>query len=258
MIPLVDMHCHLLAGLDDGPRSQAEAVAMCRMVYDEGVRMVVATAHQNERYPLLSPDRIRQATQELAQRLRAAGIALLVFPCAEVMVHAELESSWKKGNLLSVADRREYLLLEMPHDLCLDLRMTVQRLRQVGVRLILAHPERHEELLHEPGHVEELIRAGCLVQVSSASITDPPSARDRRALKSWFKRGIVHLLGSDGHSPIRRPPRMADAYRQIGRWIGTLAADRIGSTIGMAVLQGLPLRIPQPETKRFAWGLKFW
>ena len=113
-------------------------------------------------------------------------------------------------------------------------------------------------MLHEPGRVEELIRAGCLVQVSSASITEPPSARARRALKSWFKRGIVHLLGSDGHSPTRRPPRIAAAYRQIGRWTGSVAADRIGSTIGMAILQGLPLRIPQPEMKRIAWGLKFW
>ena len=179
------------------------------------------------------------------------------------MVHVDLETSWKKGDLLSVADRRDYLLLEMPHDLCVDLRATVWRLRQLGVRPILAHPERHEELLHERGRVEELIRAGCLVQVSSASITDPPSARDRRALKSWFKRGIVHLLGSDGHSLARRPPRLAAAYHQVARWIGPVAADRIGSTIGMAVLQGLPLRIPQPETSGILRGLtatvrRFW
>lgn len=258
MIPLADMHCHLLAGLDDGPRSDDEAIAMCRMAYDEGVRMVAATAHQNEQWDLVSPDRIRQATRQLAHRLHTAGVPLLVFPCAEVMVYPDLELSWKRGDLLGVADRRDYLLLEMPRHLCVDLRATVRRLRQLGVRPILAHPERHEELLHERGHLEELVRAGCLVQVSSTSITDPPSARDRRALKGWFKRGMVHLLGSDGHSLTRRPPRMAAAYHQVTRWIGTVAADRIGSTLGMAVLQGLPLPIPQPKTKRFAWGPKFW
>jgi protein-tyrosine phosphatase len=146
----------------------------------------------------------------------------------------------------------------MPHDCYVDLRAIVGRLRRLGVRPILAHPERCEALLHEPGSVEELVRAGCLVQVSSASITDPHNARDRRTLKSWFKRGVVHLLGSDGHSLIRRPPHMAAAYQQIARWIGNVAADRIGSTIGMAVLQGLPLHISQPEPKRSAWGLKFW
>jgi protein-tyrosine phosphatase len=258
MIPLVDMHCHLLAGLDDGPRSEADALAMCRMACAEGVRMAAATAHQNEEWDSVTPDRIRQATERLAQRLQETGSPLLVFPCAEVMVHAEIESSWDKGNLLSVADRRQYLLVEMRHDLVVDLRATVRRLQQRGVRPILAHPERHEELLHEAGRIERLICAGCLVQVSSASITDPPSAHDRRALKSWFKRGIVHLLGSDGHSLLRRPPRMAAAYREIARWAGTVAADRIASTSGMAVLQGLPLRVPRPEPKRTAWVLRFW
>ena len=90
------------------------------------------------------------------------------------------------------------------------------------------------------------------------SITDPKNGHDRRALRSWFKRGIVHLLGSDGHSPVRRPPRMADAYRQIARWAGAVVADRIASTSGMAVLQGLPLRIPQPEPKRTVWLVRFW
>jgi protein-tyrosine phosphatase len=257
MIPLVDMHCHLLAGLDDGPRSEEDAVAMCRMAYGEGVRLVAATAHQNEQWDSVTPDRIRQAVQQLAHRLREAGILLLIVPCAEIMVHPGIESSWSNGTLLSVADRRQYFLLEMPHDLCVDLRALVLRLRQAGIRPILAHPERHEELLHEAGRIEQLIHAGCLVQVSSASVTEPPSTRDRRALKSWFQRGIVHLLGSDGHSLVRRPPRMAGAYHQIERWAGVLVADRIGSTNGMAVLQGLPLRIPQPEPKRTAWSLGF-
>jgi protein-tyrosine phosphatase len=253
MIPLVDMHCHLLAGLDDGPRSEEDALAMCRMAYAEGVRM-----DQNEEWDSVTPDRIWQATERLAQRLQETGSPLLVLPCAEVMVHPEIECSWDKGALLSVGDRRQYLLLEMRHDLVVDLRGTVGRLRQRGVRPILAHPERHEELLHEPGRIEQLIRAGCLVQVSSGSVTDPPNRHDRSALKSWFKRGIVHLLGSDGHSPARRPPRMAAAYREIARWAGTVAADRIASTSGMAVLQGLPLRIPQPEPKKIPWVLRFW
>jgi protein-tyrosine phosphatase len=252
------MHCHLLAGLDDGPRSEEDALAMCRLAYGEGVRMVAATAHQNEHWDSVTPDCIRQATQRLAERLRETGIPLTVYACAEVMVHPEIEASWSSGNLLSVADHRQYLLVEMPHDLCVDLRATVRRLREAGIRSILAHPERHEELLHEAGRIEQLIRAGCLVQVSSSSITDPPSAGARRALKSWFRRGIVHLLGSDGHSVTRRPPRMAAAYRQIARWAGTVAADRVASTNGMAVLQGLPLRIPEPEPRRTAWVLKFW
>jgi protein-tyrosine phosphatase len=253
MIPLVDTHCHLLAGLDDGPRTDDEALDMCRLAYAEGTRLASATAHQNERWPSVTPDRIRHAASRLARRLRDAGIPLTIFPCAEIMVFPEVEVSWRNGDLLSVADRRQYLLLEMPHGLFVDLRATVTSLRQAGVRPILAHPERHAELLHEPGPIEQLIRAGCLVQVSSGSVTDPPNRQDGRALKGWLKRGVVHLLGSDGHSPSRRPPRMADAYRQIVRW-----ADRVCSTNGLAILQGLPLRIPEPEPRRARWVPKLW
>ena len=258
MLPLVDMHCHLLAGVDDGPRTEEDALAMCRMAYAEGVRIAAATAHQNERWSLVTPELIRNAARRLAQLLREAGIGLTVFPCAEVTVHPEVESSWQKGDLLSAADRGQYLLLEMPHGLFVDLRDIVRNLRQAGVRPILAHPERHPELLHEPGRIEELIRAGCLVQISSGSVTDPRSGEDGRALKGWLRRGVVHLVGSDGHSPRRRQPRMAAAYREIARWAGSNTADRVCSTNGMAILNGLALRIVPPEPYRLRWFPQLW
>jgi protein-tyrosine phosphatase len=258
MIPLVDMHVHLLAGLDDGPRTWDDAVAMCRLAFDEGTRMAAATAHQNDRWCDVTPATIGEAVQRLAQLLQEARIPLTVYPNAEVMAHPDLEAHWTQGRLLSVGDRRKYVLLEMPHQLCVDVGFLIKQARRAGLRFILAHPERHPELLHEGGRIENLIAAGCLVQVSSSSVTDPATRADGRALKSWFRRGCVHLLGSDGHSPRRRAPHMADAYRQICRWAGTAVADRICSTNGVAILQGLPLRIPAPARKRTGWLAQFW
>jgi protein-tyrosine phosphatase len=258
MIPLVDIHVHLLAGLDDGPRTADDALAMCRRMYGEGVRLAAATAHQNERWSAVTPARIREATAGLAEALRQAGIGLTVVPCAEVTAHPETGAAWRDGRLLSVGDRAEYLLLEMPHGLFVDLLPTVRGLRQAGLRPILAHPERQPEWLHEPGSIEGLIRAGCLVQVSSGSVTDPRGREDARALKDWFRRGVVHLLGSDGHSPNRRPPLLAGAYRQIACWVGSAAADRVCSTNGMAVLHGLPLRVPEPEPRGIRWLPRLW
>ncbi len=157
MPPLVDLHCHLLAGVDDGPRTEEESLAMCRIAYEEGTCMVAAVAHQNHRYPNITPDRIRAATERLAQRLREARVSLAVFPCAEIMACPDLESLWQGGQLLSVADRGEYLLIEMPHGLCVDLRAIVRRLREAGVRVILAHPEAVPELLHDPGAIEQIM-----------------------------------------------------------------------------------------------------
>jgi protein-tyrosine phosphatase len=258
MIPLVDLHCHLLAGMDDGPRTPEDALAMCRIAYTEGIRMACATAHQNETWSEVTPDGIRSAAQQLADRLREANLPLTVFPCAEVMVSPDLESSWRERRILSVADRGQYLLLEMPHGLCVDLRATARRLVKAGARPILAHPERCAELLEDAGRIEGLLEAGCLVQVSTRSITEPANRGHERELKSWFQRGIVHFLGSDGHSPRRRAPVMAEAYHRVVRWIGPAAADRVCGTNGLAVLQGIPLRVPPPKPRARRWLARIW
>jgi protein-tyrosine phosphatase len=250
MVPLVDMHCHLLAGLDDGPRTEEDALAMCAIAHAEGTRLVAALAHQNERWSEVTPDAIREAVGKLDRALREAGLSLSVFPCAEVTAHPDLETFWSEGQLLSVADRGTYLLVEMPHQLYVDLRPAARALGRRGVRLILAHPERQPELLHEPGAIEALIREGCLVQVSSGSVTDPASAADRRALRGWFRRNCVHLIGSDGHSPRKRQPLLAAAYRQISVWAGEAVADRVCGTNGLSILQGRAPWFPEPEPER--------
>jgi protein-tyrosine phosphatase len=151
------------------------------------------------------------------------------------------------------------LLIEMPHGLVVDLRHTVTKLRQQGIRPILAHPERHQELLDDTGRMEELIQLGCLVQVSTKSIADSPNWRQARTLKDWLKRGLVHVLGSDGHSPRREPPLMQQAYQQIVHWAGAAVADRVGSTNGLAIAGGLPLHlapiVPRRRTRTLfpAW-----
>jgi protein-tyrosine phosphatase len=258
MIPLIDMHCHLYAGLDDGPATDEDALAMCRIASEDGIRTVAATAHQNESWPAVTPEAIRQAARRLARQLLQADVPLAVLPSAEVMAHPEIEQSWRQGSLVSVGDRGQYLLIEFPYGLFVDLRPTITALRRAGVRPILAHAERQPELLHDPGRIEALIRAGCLVQVNAGSVTDPAGRDDARALRDWFRRGVVHVMGSDGHSPRRRPPHMAAAYRRVAGWAGSGTADRVFSTSGLAVLHGLPLRVPEPEPRPRRWFARFW
>jgi protein-tyrosine phosphatase len=166
------------------------------------------------------------------------------------MAHPDLGGPWADGKLLSVADRGHYLLVEVPHRLFVDLRPAARALHRRGVGLTLARPERHPELLHEPGAIEELIGAGCLVQVSSESVTGPRTAADRRALRSWSRRGCVHRIGSDGHSPRGRRPLLAAGYRRIAGWAGSAVADRVCSTNGAVVLSGRTPRLPEPEPER--------
>jgi len=253
MIPLVDTHCHLLPGLDDGPSSWDEALAMCRIALDDGVRGIAATVHQNEHWPNATRDTILKASKELMRRLQAAGPQLAVYPAAEVMVAADFEEAWNDGRLLTMADRGQYLLIELPHGVYLEIQELVSGLVEQSVRPILAHPERHPELLENERAVEDLIARGCLIQVSAASITEQTRPEMVRGVRRWARRRMIHLVGSDGHSPVKRPPGIRAAYEQLARWEGQAFAERVCSANGMAVLEGLPLSVMRPRPLR-AWS----
>jgi protein-tyrosine phosphatase len=256
LIPLVDTHCHLLAGLDDGPRTAAESLRMCEMLVAEGVQFSVALAHQNPQYPEVTPERIRESAGELASQLRDRKLGLTVFPCAEVMLQPDTESMWRDARLMTVGDHGQYLLIEMPHGHFVDLRPLARKMTAEGIRPIVAHAERYSELLHTRGLVETWIEAGCLIQVCTSGVVGERRRADRKIVQSWFRRGIVHVFGSDGHSPDRRPPLIKAAYHEIVAWAGTAIADRVCSTNGMTILQGLPLRVPPPKSD--SWVARLW
>ncbi|HVK18803.1 MAG TPA: CpsB/CapC family capsule biosynthesis tyrosine phosphatase [Fimbriiglobus sp.] len=253
MLPLADTHVHLLAGLDDGPRDADEALAMCRMLVAEGCRTATALAHQNLSWPANDADRLKAAATELSARLKEHKIPLTVYPTGEVMLSPELVADWKAGRLLSYGGHGKFLLVEMPHGLYVDVRPFAAELRPLGVRLVVAHAERYPELLHEVGAADRLVAAGCLIQVTASEIAAPSSGRVERSLRDWAKRGVIHLLGSDGHRLGGREPRMKAGYEALARWVGTSAADRAGGIWGPAILQGQPVNVPQPVQKPRSW-----
>jgi protein-tyrosine phosphatase len=253
MTPLADTHVHLLAGLDDGPPTRDVAHAMCRMLLDEGARHATALAHQNGGYPDNTPERLRRAAFELANELAARGIPLAVYPTAEVMLSPTTVDDWKAGRLLSVANRGQWLLVEMPHGLFLDALPIAEALRPFNLRLIIAHAERYPQLLEDPGLTAKWIAAGCLIQVSASALAEPWDAATERYLKQWVTGGFVHLIGSDGHGLDRRRPVLANGFQRLVQWVGQSAADRIGSLWGVAVLQGLPVNVPTPVPPTRSW-----
>src|SRR5207247_2431655 len=141
MLPPVDTHVHLLAGLDDGPRDADEALAMARMLAADGVRMATALAHQNDYYPENDAARLREAAAAFAAELKANDVPLTAYPTGEVMVTPDLVERFDAGQLLTVADKGKFLLVEMPHVLFVDLMPIAAALRSRGVRIIVAHAE---------------------------------------------------------------------------------------------------------------------
>jgi len=253
MTPLADTHVHLLAGRDDGPQSADEAVAMCRMLVAEGARHATALAHQNAQYPENSAEELRLAAKDLTAILAQRQIPLSVYPTGEVMLAPSTVEDWQARRLLSVGDRGQWLLVEMPHGLFVDLLPVAEALRPMGVRPIIAHAERYPDLLNDPALTAKWIEAGCLIQVTAGALAEPWDTEMEQGLKRWVEGGFVHLIGSDGHGIDRRRPELAAGYARLASWAGRAAAERIGSLWGVAVLQGLPVNVPPPKAPTRSW-----
>lgn len=255
MLPMIDTHCHLLAGLDDGPEDMDAAIDLCREAQADGVDAVLAVAHQNPSWPLATRDRILQGAVDLQQQLDANGIRIQVRACGEVMISPELMDDWAAGRLVSVGDQAQYLLLEMPHGLLLDIGSLISELVAAGVRPILAHPERYRQLWYQPGLMVDWIRRGCLMQACADGVLSR-EVQVQRQLQQWIARDWIHLLASDGHSLTTRPPQLAEARAQLARWTNPAIAQRLTYNHPLAVFESQRLIVPQPQPLKRRWSLR--
>jgi protein-tyrosine phosphatase len=243
---------HLLAGLDDGPRDLAEALAMAKMLVADGVRMATALAHQNDFYPDNVADTLRTHAATFANALKESNIPLAVYPTGEVMASPDLVEKYDAGKLLTYGDKGKFLLVEMPHGLFVDLVPIAAGLKARGVRIVMAHAERYPELMQGGPLVERWIAAGCLIQVTASEIANPVMA-DAKVLRDWLKRGIVHMLGTDGHRLDLRPPKMKAGAEALRSLVGPAVADRIAHLIPSNVLQGRTVTVPPPVQPTKSW-----
>ena len=253
MTPLADTHVHLLAGLDDGPKSRDAAVAMAADFAADGGRHATALAHQNPVYPRNDAARLVAAAALLVEDLAAAGVPVHVYPTGEVMLSPDTAADFRAGRLLTFGNHGRHLLVEMPVGLFVELLPLAAEVAPLGVRLVIAHAERYPEFLHDAEMTARHVAAGCLIQVTASELAAPPTARDEVALRDWAKRGVIHVLGSDGHNLRRRFPRMRAGVEVLTRWAGATAADRIAGHWGVALLQGLPVNPPAPTPPARTW-----
>lgn len=235
----VDIHCHILPGLDDGPADWDQALAMARFAVQDGVAWVVATPHQRGRYERNSRAVIGHQRDELVRRLHEANIPLEIFCGADVRVDEAIVRAVAEGEVVTVAGGR-YVLLELPHDVYFPLDSVLRELRRLGVTGILTHPERNAALLRQPEKVAEVIQAGALIQVTAGSVTGAFGSGVRQFAEELLFAGRVHVVASDGHSVRGRPPGLGEAFRQIARLLGRDAADILCRRNPARIVQGLP------------------
>lgn len=257
MIPLVDTHCHILAGLDDGARDDDEAIRMCEMAYRDGVQVIAATAHQSGSYPENTAQKIAAATVRLAEQLRKERIPITVYACGEVALSDTLIRDWEAGQIQSLGQATYNVLLEYPNGYPGDFLSAAQALLRAGIRPIVAHAERYSTLLKSPELMERLVRTGCLIQVSTAALEADRRGEVHRTVKGWFRGNLVHMIGSDAHDSFRRRPGLSTAYSTIAGWTDQQSADRICGFQALTVLRGGRFR-PVLQERRQSKLKSFW
>lgn len=237
---MIDLHCHILPGVDDGPQSLEEAVGMCRMAADDGCEAMVATPHQR-RGDWWNTDRERLAA--LAEELQnAVGPGLRVLLGAEVHVDSELLAEVEKGDgILPLAGSR-YLLIEFgARGTPAESVHLVHELAVAGWWPVIAHPELIPWLAPDRDLVALLVARGALTQVTAMSLTGDFGRRPQNDAVALLEAGLVHFVASDSHGVRRRPPGLRRAYRTIAdRW-GEETARRLTADNPRAVVEDRPL-----------------
>ncbi len=237
---MIDLHCHILPGVDDGAQSLPEAVAMCRLAAEDGCEAMVATPHQR-RGEWWNCDRQRLAA--LAGELQeAVGPQPRVLLGGEVHVDNDLLGEVENGGgILPLAGSR-YLLIEFgPYGTPAESVHLIHELVVAGWRPIIAHPEFIPWLAPDLDLVALLVARGALTQVTAMSLTGEFGRRPQNDVAALLETGLVHFVASDSHGVRRRPPGLRRAYETIaGRW-GEDAARRLTTDNPRAVVEDRPL-----------------
>jgi protein-tyrosine phosphatase len=214
----VDLHCHILPGVDDGPASLDDSLALCRMMVRDGFTDIVATPHQLGRWETANaPADIRLAVDQLQQHLDAARIPLNIYPGGEVRIDERIPRLLQGDGILTLADGKHYLLLELPPSARIDPDVVMPHFTAANVRVILAHAERYESLCQDHNAAAAWMDAGALLQVNASSLLGGTGKPAMEAAWDWLGSGWISLVATDAHSVGSRRPRMAEAIDLIAK-----------------------------------------
>jgi protein-tyrosine phosphatase len=235
---VIDIHCHVLPEVDDGPKSWEAAVEMCRMAIEDGITHTVATPHANDRYAY---DRA-YLSGLLAQLQEKVGSALrLSLGCDFHLSYENLERALEQPHTYTIGETN-YLLIELS-----DFSVPVQiadcfvRLGDRGLTPILTHPERNPILQQSPQRILEWVEQGCLVQVTASSLAGFWGERPEIIARWLLDRAAVHILASDAHGTKRRVPILSEARDLADQIVGTEYAQALVEGNPGAIVNGQPI-----------------
>ena len=213
---MIDLHCHILPGLDDGPRGVDEAMAMVRMAAEDGTRTICATPHKGTSEWNASRETIIEFTRRMRSLIAQAGVAIDLLPGCELSATSDIDALGRAGDLVPLGGKGRFLLVELPFTGHVGAMQNLFfELEVMGYRIIIAHPERSMACQREPDLIERLHDRGYWTQINAGSFAGRNGRRVRNLCLQWLRKGLVDVIASDGHSVRSRRPLLSPARKTV-------------------------------------------
>ena len=255
---MIDLHTHVLPAVDDGVQSMDEAVEFARAARNDGIHTLVATPHCREGFYTISRDEVARRVAKLRERLAAEGVDVEVLPGAEVHICPDLPERVRDGRAPTLADNGRTLLLELSlNQYPVDLPNLVFQLKLAGLQVLFAHPERVRYFQDDLTRYAEVVRLGAYGQLTSGSLLGKFGERAAEVSEELLRKGLVHVLASDGHNVRGRPPHLRRAMETCASLVGEPLARAMTEAIPRALLDGRDPEVPAVEaagaSRRAGW-----
>lgn len=255
---MIDIHCHILPGIDDGPRTMSEALAMARMAVADGIEGALCTPHW---HPTIWPNEkvgITSAVAQLQARLAAEDIPLKVWAGSELSLDADLESCLDRG-LLCTINGGSWILLELPGAYAPPgIDDYLWSIRRQGYQVVLAHPERYDYVLRDPARLHAWVEMGVAVQVTASSLLGRMGSEVASLCRTLLEHRLVHFLATDGHGPRSRRPMLKASARAAAEVVGSEDAQRLVVGHPQAVLRNEALDLREYAPRALPARKKTW
>lgn len=252
---MIDLHCHILPGVDDGPKNWQMSLEMAKLAVDEGITHILATPHHMNRHWMNPKSEVIKLVDELQERLDNENIPLTIFPGQEVRLHGEILANIQNDEICFVDEFNQYVLIEFPTATVPEYANRLfYDMQSEGITPVIVHPERNHAILKDPNILYEFVNRGILAQVTAASYIGKFGKEIEKLSKQLIESDLVHFIASDAHNVTSRKYYMQHAYEKLKKDFGKDKAHAFDQ-VTRDLLNGDVVSIPEPEkikpNKRF-------
>lgn len=247
---MIDLHTHILPGVDDGVQTEDDAVEFARVAYRDGTRTIVATPHCRDGFFTIERKQVLAGVAALRERLARESIAIDLVPGAEVHLCPDLVERIRDGRAPTLADNGKTLLLELSlTQYPVDIENVVFQLRLAGTIPLFAHPERIRYFADDIRRYESVVRLGAYGQVTSGSVLGVFGRKTQEFSLELLRKGLIHVMASDAHNVTGRPPDLGEALPELASVVGDELAARMVDEFPAALLRGEEIDFPEPAAE---------